>query len=54
MVPNRGSYGGGAMLRIVICCLGGATNPVTFPDEPRSMTCGRTTSHRKMLRRKGH
>ena len=26
----------------------GATNPITFPDEPRSMTCGRTTSHRRV------
>ena len=30
----------------------GAKNPVTFPDEPRSMTCGRTVSHRKMLQRR--
>ena len=26
---------------------GGAANPITFPDEPRSMTCGRTVSHRR-------
>lgn len=26
---------------------GGASNPVTFPGEPRSMTCGRTTSYRR-------
>ena len=25
-------------------------NPVSFPDEPRSMTCGRTMSHRRTKR----
>ena len=29
----------------------GVENPVTFPGEPRSMTCGRKISHRKMLQR---
>ena len=31
----------------------GATNIVTFPDEPRSMTATRTVSHRRWLAQQG-
>ena len=32
----------------------GAQNPITFPDEPRSMTATRNVSHRRWLASKGN
>ncbi|MDO4404965.1 MAG: hypothetical protein Q4C09_08005, partial [Atopobiaceae bacterium] len=31
----------------------GAENPITFPDEPRSMTATRNVSHRRWLEQQG-